>query len=172
MRSTDPFPVTVNVGGGGIVWLNAGEDAASTASTAAASVILFMTKQRTGRTSSAPFHAKRSREGIGHGGADGAASNRRKRKGQNRHMDIISWLIVGLIAGFLAKYVVPGEGPGGVLGDIIIGIIGAFIGGFVFNAFGHTGTTGLNVWSIIVAFVGAVILLFILRAISGRRASY
>jgi uncharacterized membrane protein YeaQ/YmgE (transglycosylase-associated protein family) len=87
-------------------------------------------------------------------------------------MDIISWLIVGLIAGFLAKYVVPGEGPGGVLGDIIIGIIGAFIGGFVFNAFGHTGATGLNVWSIIVAFVGAVILLFILRAISGRRASY
>jgi len=94
------------------------------------------------------------------------------RKGQNRHMDIISWLIVGLIAGFLAKYVVPGEGPGGILGDLIIGIIGAFIGGFVFNAFGHAGTTGLNVWSIIVAFVGAVILLFILRAISGRRASY
>ena len=93
-------------------------------------------------------------------------------EGKNTHMDIISWLIVGLIAGFLAKYVVPGEGPGGVLGDIIIGIIGAFIGGFVFNAFGHTGTTGLNLWSIIVAFVGAVILLFILRAVTGKRATY
>ena len=86
-------------------------------------------------------------------------------------MSILSWLIVGLIAGFLAKYVVPGEGPGGLIGDIIIGIIGAFIGGWVFNAFGHTGVTGLNPWSIIVAFVGAVILLFILRAISGRRTT-
>ncbi len=87
-------------------------------------------------------------------------------------MSILAWLVVGLIAGLLAKSVVPGEGPGGIIGDIIIGIIGAFIGGWVFNAFGHTGTTGLNLWSIIVAFVGAVILLFILRAISGRRATY
>ncbi|MBV8748166.1 MAG: GlsB/YeaQ/YmgE family stress response membrane protein [Candidatus Eremiobacteraeota bacterium] len=86
-------------------------------------------------------------------------------------MDLLSWLIVGLVAGFLAKYVVPGEGPGGILGDLIIGIIGAFIGGWVFNAFGHTGTTGLNLWSILVAFVGAVILLFILRAITGRRTT-
>jgi len=84
---------------------------------------------------------------------------------------IITWLVVGLIAGILAKWVVPGEGPGGILGDIIVGIIGAFIGGWVFNAFGHTGVTGLNPWSIIVAFVGAVILLFILRAISGRRTT-
>jgi len=87
-------------------------------------------------------------------------------------MSILAWLVVGLIAGFLAKYVVPGEGPGGIIGDIIIGIIGAFIGGWVFNMFGHTGTTGINLWSIVVAFVGSVILLFILRAISGRRATY
>ncbi len=66
----------------------------------------------------------------------------------------------------------PGEGPGGIVGDLIIGIIGAFIGGWVFAEFGHYGVTGLNLWSIIVAFVGAVILLFILRAISGRRATY
>jgi uncharacterized membrane protein YeaQ/YmgE (transglycosylase-associated protein family) len=87
-------------------------------------------------------------------------------------MSILSWLVVGLIAGFLAKYVVPGEGPGGILGDLIIGIIGAFIGGWVFNAFGHTGATGINLWSILVAFVGAVILLFIIRALTGRRATY
>ena len=87
-------------------------------------------------------------------------------------MSIVAWLVVGLIAGLLAKSVVPGEGPGGIIGDIIIGIIGAFIGGWVFNAFGHTGATGLNLWSIVVAFVGSVILLFILRAISGRRATY
>jgi uncharacterized membrane protein YeaQ/YmgE (transglycosylase-associated protein family) len=85
---------------------------------------------------------------------------------------ILAWLVVGLIAGFLAKYVVPGEGPGGIVGDIIIGIVGAFIGGWVFNRFGQGGVTGLNLPSILVAFVGAVILLFILRALTGRRAKY
>ena len=85
-------------------------------------------------------------------------------------MSILSWLVVGLIAGFLAKYVVPGEGPGGIVGDIIIGIIGAFIGGWVFHQFGEPGVTGLTLWSILVAFVGAAILLFVMRALSGRRA--
>jgi uncharacterized membrane protein YeaQ/YmgE (transglycosylase-associated protein family) len=83
---------------------------------------------------------------------------------------ILSWLLVGLIAGFLAKYAVPGEGPGGVIGDIIIGIVGALIGGFVFNEFGHVGVNGLNLYSILVAFIGAVVLLFILRAVSRRRS--
>ncbi|MDQ6826572.1 MAG: GlsB/YeaQ/YmgE family stress response membrane protein [Candidatus Eremiobacteraeota bacterium] len=86
-------------------------------------------------------------------------------------MGFLSWIIVGLIAGFLAKYVVPGEGPGGVLGDIIIGIIGAFLGGWLFGLFGHQGVTGLNIGSIIVAFIGAVILLFIVRAVTGRRTA-
>jgi uncharacterized membrane protein YeaQ/YmgE (transglycosylase-associated protein family) len=86
-------------------------------------------------------------------------------------VDILTWIIVGLIAGFLAKYVVPGEGPGGILGDIIIGIIGAFIGGWVFNRFGSAGVTGFNIYSIFVAFVGAAILLFVIRALSGRRAA-
>ncbi len=81
------------------------------------------------------------------------------------------WIVVGLIAGWLAKMVVPGEGPGGVIGDIIVGIVGALIGGFVFNAFGHVGVTGLNVWSILVAFIGAVILLLIVRALTGRRGT-
>ena len=104
-----------------------------------------------------------------------AAYFRGRGKGYTANMEIstiLAWLVMGLIAGFLAKYVVPGEGPGGILGDIIIGIIGAFIGGWVFNAFGHSGATGLNLWSILVAFVGAVILLFILRALTGRRATY
>jgi uncharacterized membrane protein YeaQ/YmgE (transglycosylase-associated protein family) len=84
-------------------------------------------------------------------------------------MTILAWIIVGLIAGALAKMVVPGEGPGGLIGDIIVGVVGAFIGGWVFNFFDHSAVTGLNLYSIVVAFVGAVILLFILRAISGRR---
>ena len=86
-------------------------------------------------------------------------------------MGLLSWLIIGLIAGVLAKWVVPGEGPGGIIGDIIVGIVGAFIGGWVFNFFGHAGVTGLDLGSIIVAFVGAVILLFIMRAFSGRRST-
>ena len=87
-------------------------------------------------------------------------------------MSILSWLVVGLVAGFLAKYVVPGEGPGGFLGDIIIGIIGAFIGGWVFHQFGEPGVNGLTLWSVLVAFVGAAILLFVIRALAGRRATY
>jgi uncharacterized membrane protein YeaQ/YmgE (transglycosylase-associated protein family) len=84
-------------------------------------------------------------------------------------MGILGWIIVGLIAGALAKMVVPGEGPGGIIGDIIVGVVGALLGGWLFNLFGHTGIEGFNLYSIIVAFVGAVVLLFIMRAFTGRR---
>jgi uncharacterized membrane protein YeaQ/YmgE (transglycosylase-associated protein family) len=84
-------------------------------------------------------------------------------------VSIIGWLVVGLIAGFLAKYVVPGEGPGGVVGDIVIGVIGAILGGWLFNYFGHSATTGINLYSIFVAFIGAVVLLFIGRSLSRAR---
>jgi uncharacterized membrane protein YeaQ/YmgE (transglycosylase-associated protein family) len=86
-------------------------------------------------------------------------------------MSILTWLIVGLIAGALAKMVVPGEGPGGLIGDIIVGVVGAFVGGWIFNYFGHPGVSGFNLGSIIVAFIGSVILLFVLRLISGRRST-
>jgi len=85
-------------------------------------------------------------------------------------VDILAWIIVGIIAGFLAKSVVPGEGPGGIVGDLIVGIVGAIIGGWLFNMFGHIGATGLNLWSILVAFIGGVVLLWIVRALSGGRA--
>ncbi|MDQ6766324.1 MAG: GlsB/YeaQ/YmgE family stress response membrane protein [Candidatus Eremiobacteraeota bacterium] len=84
-------------------------------------------------------------------------------------MGIISWIVVGIIAGFLAKVVMKGEGPGGILGDLVIGVVGAILGGWIWNFFGHVGATGINLPSIIVAFVGALILLFILRSIGGRR---
>jgi uncharacterized membrane protein YeaQ/YmgE (transglycosylase-associated protein family) len=84
-------------------------------------------------------------------------------------MSILAWIIVGLIAGALARFAVPGEGPGGLIGDLIIGIVGAIIGGWLFNAFGHVGATGINLYSVLVAFIGAVILLFILRAFASRR---
>ena len=86
-------------------------------------------------------------------------------------MGILAWLVLGLIAGFLASMVMRGGGYG-IIGDIIVGIVGALIGGFIFSALGGSGVTGLNLWSLVVAFVGACILIAILRAVSGRRATY
>jgi uncharacterized membrane protein YeaQ/YmgE (transglycosylase-associated protein family) len=83
-------------------------------------------------------------------------------------MEILWWIVVGVIAGFLAKAVVPGEGPVGVLGDLVVGIIGAFIGGYIMRALG-TSLGGGMLGTIVVAFIGAVVLLLILRAITGRR---
>lgn len=79
---------------------------------------------------------------------------------------IIAWLVVGLIAGWLAGLVMKGGGYG-VIGDIVIGIVGAFVGGFVFSLITGGGTAGF--WgSIAVAFIGAVILIAIVRALPGR----
>jgi uncharacterized membrane protein YeaQ/YmgE (transglycosylase-associated protein family) len=79
---------------------------------------------------------------------------------------IIAWLVVGLIAGWLAGLVMKGGGYG-VIGDIVVGIVGAFVGGFVFSLITGGGTAGF--WgSIAVAFVGAVILIAVVRALPGR----
>lgn len=85
----------------------------------------------------------------------------------DRTMSIVYWIVVGIIAGFLAKVVVPGEGPGGIIGDLIVGVLGALIGGFVAGML-HIGGSGF-IATTIIAFVGAVILLFVLRAVTGRR---
>jgi uncharacterized membrane protein YeaQ/YmgE (transglycosylase-associated protein family) len=80
-------------------------------------------------------------------------------------MDILAWIVVGLIAGWLASAVM--AGGYGVVGDIIIGIVGGLIGGFLSQAlFGVNAVNGLNLTSIVVAFIGAVILIAILRAVS------
>ena len=85
-------------------------------------------------------------------------------------MGILAWIIFGLIVGAVAKLLVPGEGPGGIIGDIIVGIVGAVIGGFVYGFFGHTGVTGFNIGSMVCALIGAIILLAIIRAVSRRPA--
>ena len=77
---------------------------------------------------------------------------------------VLWWLVVGLIAGFLASLVMRGGGYG-IVGDIVIGIVGAFIGGFLASLVG-IGTGGL-IGTIIIAFIGACILIAILRAVSG-----
>jgi uncharacterized membrane protein YeaQ/YmgE (transglycosylase-associated protein family) len=79
-------------------------------------------------------------------------------------MDLLTWLIVGLVAGVLASLVMGGTGYG-LIGDIIIGIAGAFVGGWLLRALGAGVPVGGLAGTIIVAFIGAVVLLFILRLI-------
>ena len=88
-------------------------------------------------------------------------------------MGILSWIIVGLIAGWLASVVMRGGGYG-LIGDIIVGIVGALIGGFLAANLLNmpNAVNGINITSILVAFVGAMILVAILRMVSGRRRSY
>lgn len=83
-------------------------------------------------------------------------------------MGIISWILVGLIAGLLAKWIMPGSGPGGLILTIVLGMAGASIGGFIVQILGGAGATGFNVWSILVATVGAIILLFVYNLIARR----
>ena len=82
-------------------------------------------------------------------------------------MGIICWMVLGLVAGFIASKIVSGRGEG-ILLDIVLGIVGALIGGWLFNALGAVGVTGFNIWSLFVAIVGAVVLLVIWHAIRGR----
>ena len=83
-------------------------------------------------------------------------------------MSIIGWIVLGLIAGFVASKIVNKRGEGLVL-DIVLGIVGAVVGGWLFSAFGGVGVTGFNLWSILVAIVGAIVVLVIYHAI--RRAA-
>lgn len=85
-------------------------------------------------------------------------------------MGILSWIVVGLIAGWLAGLVTKGRGYG-CIGDIIVGVVGGLLGGWLASVIFHVKdvVNGINVESIAVAFVGAVVLLIILRLVSGSR---
>jgi uncharacterized membrane protein YeaQ/YmgE (transglycosylase-associated protein family) len=85
-------------------------------------------------------------------------------------MSVISWLILGLIAGFIGSKLVNREGQGFFL-NIALGVIGAIVGGVIFSAFGAEGVTGLNIYSMIVAIIGSVVVLVAYHAISGRRSA-
>jgi uncharacterized membrane protein YeaQ/YmgE (transglycosylase-associated protein family) len=82
-------------------------------------------------------------------------------------MGIIAWLILGLIAGYIASRIVNKAGEGLIL-DLVLGIVGALVGGFLFSVFGASGITGLNLYSIVVAIIGAIVVLAIYHAIFGR----
>ena len=84
-------------------------------------------------------------------------------------MSIIGWLVLGLIAGFIASKVVNKTGEGLIL-DIVLGIVGAVVGGFLFTQFGAAGVTGFNLYSMLVAVIGAVVVLVVYHAVVGRRS--
>ena len=84
-------------------------------------------------------------------------------------MSLLAWIIVGGIAGGLAKSATGYDGNGGCLFSIAIGILGAVIGGALFSALGSTGVTEFNLWSVLVAFVGATLLLLVLQLLTRHR---
>jgi uncharacterized membrane protein YeaQ/YmgE (transglycosylase-associated protein family) len=80
----------------------------------------------------------------------------------------IAWIIFGLIAGLIAKFLMPGRDPGGFIVTIIIGILGAVVGGFIGTQLGLGAVDGFNMMSFALAVLGAIILLFIYRLIKAR----
>jgi len=74
-------------------------------------------------------------------------------------MGWLSWIVVGLLAGILAKWIMPGEQKAGFLVTMALGIVGGFFGGWIMSIFSKTGMTGFNLWSLLVATLGAVVVL-------------
>ncbi|MEQ1947516.1 MAG: GlsB/YeaQ/YmgE family stress response membrane protein [Bryobacteraceae bacterium] len=83
-------------------------------------------------------------------------------------MSFLTWIVLGLVAGFIGSKIVNKHGEG-MLMDIVLGIVGAIAGGWLFNTFGASGVTGLNLYSLLVAVVGSVVLLVAYHAV--RRAA-
>lgn len=83
-------------------------------------------------------------------------------------MTIIAWVLLGLVAGFIASKIVNRSGAG-LLTDLVLGVVGAFVGGGMFQFLGQAGVTGFNIRSLFVSVIGAVVLLTAYHALSGRR---
>jgi uncharacterized membrane protein YeaQ/YmgE (transglycosylase-associated protein family) len=84
-------------------------------------------------------------------------------------MSLLAWIVLGLVAGFIASKIVNKSGEGFIL-DIVLGIVGAVVGGWLFTAFGMAGVTGFNLYSLLVAIAGAALLLVLYHAVVSRRA--
>jgi len=85
-------------------------------------------------------------------------------------LGFIGWIVLGGLAGWVASMIMGNNARQGLLGNIVVGIVGGLLGGFVFGLLGGPGVTGFNLWSFVVALVGAVILLFLWRLITGKKA--
>ena len=90
-------------------------------------------------------------------------------KGGEKIMDILLWIVLGAVAGWVASLIMGTDARQGWLMNVVLGIIGAFVGGFIMNLFGQTGATGFNLYSLIVAILGAVVLVWVGGAFFGRR---
>lgn len=84
-------------------------------------------------------------------------------------MGLLSWIVFGLIAGAIAKFLMPGKDPGGCIVTIIVGVVGALLGGFLATWLGYGGISGFDLRSFFIAVLGSLLLLILWRLISGRR---
>lgn len=80
-------------------------------------------------------------------------------------MGFIAWIILGLIVGILAKWIMPGKDGGGFIMTVILGIVGALVGGYISSFFGFGTVDGFNIGSLVIAVLGAMLVLFIYRKI-------
>jgi uncharacterized membrane protein YeaQ/YmgE (transglycosylase-associated protein family) len=85
-------------------------------------------------------------------------------------MSIFGWIVLGLIAGFIASKIVNKQGEGFIL-DVVLGVIGAVVGGYLFTLLGAQGVSGVNIYSMFVAVIGAIVVLWIYHAVTGRRTA-
>ncbi|MDI6816643.1 MAG: GlsB/YeaQ/YmgE family stress response membrane protein [Actinomycetota bacterium] len=83
-------------------------------------------------------------------------------------MGVLAWIILGLVAGTIARLLVPGKQPGGCVTTIALGVVGALIGGYIGNVLSGEGISGINIWSIFLAIVGSVILIFVWARLFGK----
>ncbi|MFC7478258.1 GlsB/YeaQ/YmgE family stress response membrane protein [Dankookia sp. GCM10030260] len=83
-------------------------------------------------------------------------------------MGIIAWIVLGLIAGWIASKIMHGEGSG-LLMNLVLGVVGAFVGGLLISVVGGVGITGFNLWSLLVSVLGAVVVLWLYNAFRSRR---
>ncbi len=83
-------------------------------------------------------------------------------------MGLLSWIIIGGIAGWLASIFTGNDKKMGLGGNILVGILGGLIGGFLINILGGKGVTGFNLWSLLVSFIGSVVLLAIINALTKK----
>ena len=90
------------------------------------------------------------------------------RGGETNYMNILLWLLLGLVAGYIASVVMKTNSQQGMLMDIVMGVLGALAGGFIMSLFGAEGVSGFNIYSIFVATVGAIALIALGRALKLR----
>lgn len=83
-------------------------------------------------------------------------------------MDILAWIVVGIVGGFIGSMVVGSRGQT-LLGDLVLGVIGAVVGGWLFHQFGRSGVTGMNLYSILVSAAGSIVVLVVYHTMRGNR---